>query len=212
MKKYLFLPTLMALVLVFMAATNITFAPNKVESKAKFSELLAAFPKGSLPYAININQVKTFLYQDESDNINVLSPAIPRNVASLLPGTESEKFSRMPTVTTPFRAIETPDKYILVYHYGYMGFGVGKFLVAAFDKKGKLIKEDFLAELDGENPIAGQIDADFKITRVTYKVTWDEEHTKIVSLEKQSVASSQLLRAPKNVIPAVPQESVKRAK
>ncbi len=211
MKKYFFVPMLATMAILFLAATN-TFTTKHTQATAGFKELLAAFPKGNLPYAININQIKMYLTQN--NNVPKEYPSLSYELKKMLPNAKTAKFSRMPEQTVPMKMIETADNFILVYHQGYLSWGSGKFHITMFDKKGKIVREDYLADLDTENPTSGQINADLTLTRIKYALTWDKEVEKIVSVEKRQMTTTSLLTGAKAVAPAttVPQGTVKRAK
>ena len=204
MKKILFFSTLIAVCSAFAAAKYTKRAPiaeettlaeppsldefdepewkeydkynkeDKYNGEATFEELLAQFPKGTLPYSLTTNvlrnHVDTMAY---AEHRNVEKKVLPRAFRSFFPNLESErKFSRMPPpLPEPFLAFEANGKHVLIYFTNRFG---KSYYVSTFDAKGKLISEKPFAEVSLEYMTTATLDENLDLTRLNYDIIWDK--------------------------------------
>lgn len=179
--------------------------PSDVDTEKLFQDFLAELPKGKLPFVLSANQLQKHLEANtgEYDKRKTSPLEMVRLSYShnrFLPNMEGSRFSRVPPSASGLMTVPVEDKHLVVYASGRIYGGYQTFYSILYDKKGKILKEEKMAEIHHDFLMEGAISEDLQIKTTTYKIVWTSEESrydrKIKQLEKGKEAVKTLLKLP----------------
>ncbi len=183
-----------------------TEMPSEAAKEKNFERFLSELPKGELPFALSVNQLQKHLeaYRGEQDKRKKSPLQMVRlsyGYSDFLPNMDGGKFSRVPPSASGLMTVPVDDKHLVVYASGRIHAGYQIFYSILYDKKGNVLKEEKLAEIDNNFLMEGAISEDLQIKTITHKIVWSDEENfydrKIQQLEKGKEAVKTLFKLPK---------------
>lgn len=176
--KSIFLIPLFFLTIVSLTAgsVNTVNASNTGNpDEPTFQDFLAQFPKASLPYSIEAEDLQTQLEHRTS------APKAQRlawDYYHFLPTLEeSARFSRMPVYPEPIAAFETDDFYAVLYNTGRaFTKNLKSYHIAVFDKNGQYLATHFIAGANAGTITAATIDETLHARVQVYQVNWGKNY------------------------------------
>ncbi len=142
-----------------------------------FQDFLAQFPKASLPYHFDAEQLKS-----------ELAPSAARPKAARLGWEyyhflplleESARINRMPVYPEPIAAFETPHFYAVLYNTGRAYTkNLKSYHISVFDKAGNHLATHFVAGVNAETITEATITEDLIAEIRSYQVNWAKPYQK----------------------------------
>jgi hypothetical protein len=152
------------------------FTLDAQDNKPTFQEFLAQFPKASLPYTFNVEELK--------GQLETLSAAKAARLNwefyQYLPELErSASYSNMPVCPEPVAAFETKDYTAVLYNIA-RGFsrGTKTYSISVFNKQGEYLGTHFVAGVNPETLTVATISETLTAKVNEYKVTWKNNYRK----------------------------------
>lgn len=184
-----------------------TQVQRDVDTEKLFQDFLAELPKGKLPFVLSAAQLQKHLesYRGDADRgkdspLNMVRLSYSYN--RFLPNMEGSRFSRVPPSASGLMTVPVEENHLVVYASGRIYSGYQTFYSVLYDKKGKILKEEKIAEIHHDFLMEGAISEDLQIKTTTYKIVWTGEESrydrKIKQLEKGKEAVKTLLKLPNN--------------
>ncbi len=166
------------------ADTNTTVAgatnPTLETKDKRFKEFLAKFPKQKMPLAINPAMMKTYQMSNKTLSNDII---IADTYADFLPTLAEKNFGRMPMQGrgVAVAKIKEGKDFVAVlyansttYEYSTEEAHVSM-IIATFDKEGKLINEENVANLGGGySYMTATVNKDLTISTKTYEYTYEK--------------------------------------
>lgn len=143
---------------------------NAQDATPSFQEFLAQFPKASLPYSFNADDLKGQLETRPAAKAARLS----WEFYAYLPELErSASYSNMPVCPEPVAAFETKEYTAVLYNIA-RGFsrGTKTYSVTVFTKKGEYVGTHFVAGVNPETLTIATISETLSAEVNGYKVNW----------------------------------------
>ncbi len=170
------------------------------EAKDKrFKEFLAQFPKEKMPFIITPNLMKTYRITNKSVSSDVI---LADTYMDFLPSLAEKNFGRMPVQGRGIAVAKIKEgrDFIAVlyansttYEYSNEDAHV-TMTIATFDKEGKLINEENVANLGGGyNYMTATINKDLTISTRSYEYTY-EKNVNEFGMENNKMTGSKLTK------------------
>lgn len=179
--------------------------PTEADNEKYFERFLAELPKGKLPFVLSANQLQKHLEANTGEsNKRKTSPLemvrLSYSYNRFLPNMEGSQFSRVPPSASGLMTVPVEENHLVVYASGRIYGGYQIFYSVLYDKKGKILKEEKMAEIHHDFLMEGAISEDLQLKTTTYKIVWTDEESrydrKIKQLEKDKEAVKTLLKLP----------------
>ncbi len=147
---------------------------NAQDAKPTFQDFVAQFPKASLPYTFNAQDL-----QGQLETRPVAKAAhLGWEYYQFLPELErSASFSHMPVCPEPVAAFETKEYTAVLYNIA-RGFSRGKktYSISVFTKGGEYLGTHFVAGVNPETMTVATITESLNASVNQYKVNWENNY------------------------------------
>ena len=155
-------------------ADTVNTSTNGNPDEPTFQDFLAQFPKATLPYTFNADDLQA---QMEKRATAPKAKRLAWEYYQFLPMLEeSARFSRMPVYPEPVAAFETKDYYAVLYNTG-RGYtkNVKSYHIAVFDKAGNHLATHFVAGVNANTLTAATIDETLHAKVQAFQVNWAKD-------------------------------------
>ncbi|MCC6462504.1 MAG: hypothetical protein IT260_18695 [Saprospiraceae bacterium] len=155
-------------------AQNAKNTNNGTPAEPTFQDFLAQFPKASLPFSFQAEELQAQLEKRAS------APKAKRlswEYFQFLPTLEeSARFSRMPVYPEPVASFETPEYYAVLYNTGRgLTKNFKSYHVAIFDKQGNHIATHFVAGVNTTTLTTATIDETLHAKVQAFEINWSKD-------------------------------------
>lgn len=167
MKNFKLIPALLLAV-----ASIVTL--NAQDATPSFQEFLAQFPKATLPYTFNAEDLQGQLETRPAAKAAHLG----WEFYQFLPELErSAAFSNMPVCPEPVAAFETKEYTAVLYNIARgLSRGTKTYSISVFTKDGQYLGTHFVAGVNPETLTVATINETLSATVVEYKVNWENNY------------------------------------
>lgn len=157
------------------SAASMNIANNGNPDEPTFQDFLAQFPKASLPYTFDAEDLQTQLEK------RVTAPKATRlawEYYQFLPLLEeSARVSRMPVYPEAVASFETDDYYAVLYNTGRnFTKNFKSYHIAVFDKAGNHLATHFVAGANPNTLTAATIDETLHAKVQVYQLNWAKDY------------------------------------
>jgi hypothetical protein len=159
-----------ALLLALASIVNL----NAQEATVTFQDFLAQFPKASLPYTFNAQDLQGQLETRPATK----AARLGWEYYQFLPELErSAAYSNMPVCPEPVASFETSEYTAVLYNIA-RGFnrGTKTYSISVFTKQGEYVGTHFVAGVNPETMTVATINETLNATVVEYKVNWENDY------------------------------------
>lgn len=173
--------------LTFGTTNNVKNTNNGNPDEPTFQEFLAQFPKASLPYTFQADELQGQMEK----RANAPKPKrLAWEYYQFLPMLEeSARFTRMPVYPEPVASFETKDNYAVLYNTGRgLTKNFKSYHIAVFDKHGNHISTHFVAGVNPTTLTAATIEESLNAKVQAYQVNWAKDYQEN-GLEGNSILS-----------------------
>lgn len=142
--------------------------------EANFQDFLKQFPKASLPYTFNVEELQGSLEKRQATK----TARLDWEYYSFLPELErSAQFSNMPVHPEPVAAFETEQYHAVLYNIarGYSR-GAKTYSITIFDKAGNYIGTHFVAGVNAQSITSATIDESLLASVKVFQVNWASDY------------------------------------
>lgn len=177
MKSIFFIPVFFFTLVSLSAAVTNTVNNNDNGSEPTFQDFLAQFPKASLPYAFEADDMQAQLEK------RAAAPKATRlawEYYQFLPMLEeSARLNRMPVYPEAVAAFETTEHFAVLYNTGRaFTKNLKSYHISVFDKAGNHLATHFVAGANAETITEAIIDETLNADVQAYQVNWAKEYRK----------------------------------
>ncbi|MFN0214077.1 MAG: hypothetical protein ACKVT2_07460 [Saprospiraceae bacterium] len=167
MKNFKLIPVLL---LAFASVLNL----KAQDATPSFQEFLAQFPKASLPYTFNAEDLQGQLEARKATK----SAHLGWEFYQFLPELErSASYSNMPVCPEPVASFQTEEYTAVLYNIA-RGFsrGTKTYSISVFSKQGDYLGTHFIAGVNPETLTVATIDEALNASVKEYKVNWENDY------------------------------------
>ncbi len=141
-----------------------------------FQDFLAQFPKASLPYHFEAEQLQAELNKTTRPRPTRLAWEYCQFLPML---EESARVNRMPVSPEPVAAFETPQFYAVLYNTGHAYTkNLKSYHISVFDKSGNHLATHFVAGVNPETITEATITENLLADIQSYQVNWAKTYQK----------------------------------
>lgn len=157
------------------SALFLAFAISGAQAQTKgFHAFLSQFPKATLPYTFNAEDLQGQLEK----GIAPKTAALSWEFYDFLPELErSAQYSSMPVRPEPLASFETPQYYAVLYNVARgLTRGTRTYSISVFDKKGNYIGSHFVAGTTPSVLTVATINEDLTALVQEFKINWANDY------------------------------------
>ncbi|MBL7826221.1 MAG: hypothetical protein JNJ57_06280 [Saprospiraceae bacterium] len=147
---------------------------NGQNATPSFQEFIAQFPKASLPYSFQAQDLQTQIETRPANKANRLSWEFYQYLPEL---ERSAAYSNMPVVPEPVAVFETKEYTAVLYNLARgLARGNKSYSITVYTNKGEYIGTHFVAGVNPEGLTSVTIDATLSAEVQEYKLTWANDY------------------------------------